>query len=141
MPRQAPLKLINGTGLSGVAKAIGATAVLAAPAPLRRAMIGAAIKPGRLIADETSTYPISDDDILDATGAKLPSGLDLRHRRRGRSDGGCRSAVPRLWRRRAACRRRFGHAQHRQRQHQHADHHDRGTCRRVHAAAAITTAP
>ena len=71
MPRQAPLKLINGTGLSGVAKAIGATAVLAAPAPLRRAMIGAAIKPGRLIADEKSTYPISDDEILDSTGASF----------------------------------------------------------------------
>ena len=71
MPRQAPLKLINGTGLSGVAKAIGATAVLAAPAPLRRAMIGAAIKPGRLVADATATYPISDDDILDATGASF----------------------------------------------------------------------
>jgi choline dehydrogenase-like flavoprotein len=71
MPRQAPLKLINGTGLSGVAKAVGATAVLAAPAPLRRAMIGAAIRPGRLIADENSTYPISDDDILDATGASF----------------------------------------------------------------------
>jgi 5-(hydroxymethyl)furfural/furfural oxidase len=71
MPRQAPLKLINGTGLSGIAKAIGATAVLAAPAPLRRAMIGAAIKPGRLVADGTSTYPISDDDILDATGASF----------------------------------------------------------------------
>jgi choline dehydrogenase-like flavoprotein len=71
MPRQAPLKLINGTGLSGVAKAIGATAVLAAPAPLRRAMIGAAIKPGRLVADEKSTYPISDDDILASAGASF----------------------------------------------------------------------
>ena len=71
MPRQAPLKLINDVGLRGVAKAIGATAVLAAPAPLRRAMIGAAIKPGRLIADQKSTFPISDDDILDATGASF----------------------------------------------------------------------
>ena len=32
MPRVAPLKLINGTGSSGVAKAVGAMAVLAAPA-------------------------------------------------------------------------------------------------------------
>lgn len=71
MPRQAPLKLINSTGLSGLARAIGATAVLAAPAPLRRAMIGAAIRPGRLVADEKSTYPISDDDILDSTGASF----------------------------------------------------------------------
>jgi 5-(hydroxymethyl)furfural/furfural oxidase len=71
MPRLAPLRLINGTGWSGVAKAIGATAVLAAPARLRRAVIGAAIDPGRLIADEAATYPISDDDILKASGASF----------------------------------------------------------------------
>jgi 5-(hydroxymethyl)furfural/furfural oxidase len=69
MPRQAPLRLINGTGLSGAAKAIGATTVLAAPARLRRAAIGAAIKPGRLYADEASVYPLSDDEILAASGA------------------------------------------------------------------------
>ncbi len=69
MPRQAPLRLINGTGLSGAVKAIGATAVLASPGRLRRAVIGAAIKPGRLIADAAATYPMSDDDILDASGA------------------------------------------------------------------------
>jgi len=71
MPRQAPLRLINDVGLSGVAKAIGATAVLAAPAPLRRAMIGAAIKPGRLVADEAATYAISDDEILATTGSSF----------------------------------------------------------------------
>ena len=71
MPRVAPLKLINDVGMLGVAKAIGATAVLSAPARLRRAMIGAAIKPGRLIADEKSTFAISDEDILDATGASF----------------------------------------------------------------------
>jgi 5-(hydroxymethyl)furfural/furfural oxidase len=71
MPRVAPLKLINDVGLRGVVKALGATAVLAAPAPLRRAMIANAIKPGRLIADEKSSYPISDDDILEATGASF----------------------------------------------------------------------
>jgi choline dehydrogenase-like flavoprotein len=71
MPRQAPLKLINGTGLSGLAKAFGATAVLSAPAPVRRAMIGTAIKPGRLIADEAKTYPISDQEILGASGASF----------------------------------------------------------------------
>jgi 5-(hydroxymethyl)furfural/furfural oxidase len=71
MPRQAPLRLINGVGLAGAAKAIGATAVLTAPAPLRRAVIGAAIKPGRLIADEAATYAMSDDEILDASGASF----------------------------------------------------------------------
>lgn len=71
MPRQAPLKLINGTGLSGLAKAVGATVVLAAPAPLRRAVIGAAIKPGRLVADDTAIRLLSDEEILDATGASF----------------------------------------------------------------------
>ena len=72
MPRQAPLKLINGTGFSGLAKAVGATAVLSAPAALRRAVIGAAIKPGRLVAaGETAIWPISDEEILDATGASF----------------------------------------------------------------------
>lgn len=71
MPRQAPLRLINGVGLSGAAKAVGATAVMAAPAPLRRAMIGAAIKPGRLIADETTTYAIPDHEILATTGSSF----------------------------------------------------------------------
>jgi len=71
MPRQAPLKLINGTGLPGLVKEIGATAVLSAPAAVRRAMIGSAIRPGRLIADEAKTYPISDEEILDASGSSF----------------------------------------------------------------------
>jgi 5-(hydroxymethyl)furfural/furfural oxidase len=71
MPRQAPLKLINGTGLAGIFKAAGATAVLAAPAALRRAVIGAAIKPGRLVAGEEGVKPISDEEILAATGASF----------------------------------------------------------------------
>jgi choline dehydrogenase-like flavoprotein len=71
MPRQAPLKLINGTGLAGVFKGAGATAVLAAPAPLRRAVIGAAIKPGRLVATADTIRPVSDEEILQATGASF----------------------------------------------------------------------
>jgi choline dehydrogenase-like flavoprotein len=71
MPRQAPLKLINGTGLAGVFKAAGATAVLAAPAPLRRAVIGAAIKPGRLVAGDHTVHRISDEEIMEATGASF----------------------------------------------------------------------
>ena len=71
MPRLAPLRLINGTGLPGAAKAIGATAVLSAPAPLRRAMIAWAIRPGRLVADDASVHPMSDEEILDATGASF----------------------------------------------------------------------
>ena len=71
MPRLAPLRLINGVGLGGLAKAIGATVVLSAPAVLRRAAIGHAIKPGRLIADDSGSRPVSDEDILDATGASF----------------------------------------------------------------------
>ncbi len=71
MPRLAPLRLINAVGWEGAVKAAGATAVLAAPGALRRAAIGKAIKPGRLIADGAKTYPISDDEILDATGSSF----------------------------------------------------------------------
>jgi 5-(hydroxymethyl)furfural/furfural oxidase len=69
MPRQAPMRLINGTGLSGLVKAAAATAALSSPGPLRRAIIGAAIKPGRLVADGRAIYPVSDDEILNASGA------------------------------------------------------------------------
>jgi len=71
MPRQAPLRLINDIGLAGLVKAAGATAVLAAPAPLRRAAIGAAIKPGRLVADSSKAYPLSDEDLVAATGSSF----------------------------------------------------------------------
>jgi choline dehydrogenase-like flavoprotein len=71
MPRQAPLRLINDTGFAGLVKAAGATAVLAAPAPLRRAAIGAAIKPGRLVADSSKVYPLSDEDLVAATGSSF----------------------------------------------------------------------
>jgi 5-(hydroxymethyl)furfural/furfural oxidase len=71
MPRQAPLRLINDVGLAGLAKAAGATAVLAAPAPLRRAAIRAAIKPGRLVANSARVYRVSDEDILGASGSSF----------------------------------------------------------------------
>jgi 5-(hydroxymethyl)furfural/furfural oxidase len=71
MPRQAPLRLINDVGLAGLVKAAGATAVLAAPASLRRAAIGAAIKPGRLVADSSKAYPLSDEDLVAATGSSF----------------------------------------------------------------------
>ncbi len=69
MPRQAPMRLINGTGLSGAVKAAAATAALKLPAPLRRAMIGAAIRPGRLVSGGTSTRRISDEEFVAASGA------------------------------------------------------------------------
>jgi choline dehydrogenase-like flavoprotein len=69
MPRRPPLKLINGTGFTGGLKAAAATAVLASPAGLRRAAIGAAIRPGRLVADGASTHRLSDEEFIQASGA------------------------------------------------------------------------
>lgn len=69
MPRQPPLRLINGTGLTGALKAAGAAAVLASPGKIRRAIIGASIKPGRVVWDGISTTAPSDDEIVAAAGA------------------------------------------------------------------------
>jgi len=69
MPRQPPLRVINGTGLIGAAKAAVAGAVLASPAAFRRALIGNRIKPGRLLADAQTHTPATDDEFLAATGA------------------------------------------------------------------------
>ncbi len=69
MPQRPPLKLITGTGAIGALKAAGATAVLGAPAPLRRAIMARAIAPGRLISDGRRTSKITDDEIIAASGA------------------------------------------------------------------------
>ncbi|MBV8792742.1 MAG: GMC family oxidoreductase N-terminal domain-containing protein [Pseudolabrys sp.] len=69
MPRAAPMRLINGTGIAGAIKALGATAALSSPALLRRALIGAAIKPGRLVATSRSERRVSDDEFVAASGA------------------------------------------------------------------------
>jgi choline dehydrogenase-like flavoprotein len=69
MARRPPLRLINGSGLTGEAKAAAAMAVLACPSRLRRVAIGLAIKPGRLIADGFSHVALSDEEILGASGA------------------------------------------------------------------------
>ena len=69
MPRRPPMRLINSTGPSGRLKAAAATAVLAAPAGLRCLAIGAAIKPGRLVADGAAVSRLSDEEILVASGA------------------------------------------------------------------------
>ncbi len=69
MPRQPPLRLINGTGAIGAAKAALAGGVLASPTSLRRALIGSAVRPGRLLADAQAHAPASDAEFLAATGA------------------------------------------------------------------------
>jgi hypothetical protein len=137
MPRQAPLKLINGTGLAGVFKAAGATAVLMAPTPLRRAVIDAAIKPERVASDD-AIKPISDDEILAATGASFhPSSTCAIGAESGRWRWSS-ILMPRVSCRGIALRRRLGDAENCQRQHQHTDHHDCRAGRRVHAQSELT---
>jgi len=69
MPRRPPMRLINSTGPSGWLKGAAATAVLVAPPGLRRFAIGAAIKPGRLVADGSAVSRLSDEEILVGSGA------------------------------------------------------------------------
>jgi 5-(hydroxymethyl)furfural/furfural oxidase len=68
LPRDPPLRLINGTGALGTLKAAATATVLGAPAPLRRAVIDRAIRPGRFIADRTTHAPLVDEEILAASG-------------------------------------------------------------------------
>jgi 5-(hydroxymethyl)furfural/furfural oxidase len=75
LPREAPLRLINGTGFAGAAKALGAAGVLGAPAAIRKAILGRALAPGRLVADRTTHHPVADHQILEACGTMFhPSG-------------------------------------------------------------------
>jgi choline dehydrogenase-like flavoprotein len=68
LPRDPPLRLVNGVGAIGALKALAASTVLASPASLRRAAIGSAIRPGRLIADRNGSKPLNDAEILTASG-------------------------------------------------------------------------
>jgi 5-(hydroxymethyl)furfural/furfural oxidase len=69
LPRDPPLRLINGTGAVGSVKAFAAATVLGAPTTLRRAVVGRAIRPGRLIADGSgSGPPLTNAEILAASG-------------------------------------------------------------------------
>ena len=69
LPRDPPLRLINGTGIVGSVKAFASATVLGAPTTLRRAVVGRAIRPGRLIADGSgSGPPLTNAEILAASG-------------------------------------------------------------------------
>jgi 5-(hydroxymethyl)furfural/furfural oxidase len=68
LPRDPPLKLINGTGLAGEIKARAAAIVLDAPGAVRRAVLDAMVRPGRRIADGRGRYPLDDAEILASTG-------------------------------------------------------------------------
>jgi 5-(hydroxymethyl)furfural/furfural oxidase len=68
LPSDPPLRLVNGTGAMGTLKALAAAAALGSPAPVRRAVFERAIQPGRLIADEDGVRPLTDAEILAASG-------------------------------------------------------------------------
>ena len=71
MPRQAPLRLINGAGLAGLAKAFARPRFSAlrrrsaVPLSARRS------SPDGLSPTKSRLFRVSDDDILDATGASF----------------------------------------------------------------------
>ncbi|MBI3434784.1 MAG: FAD-dependent oxidoreductase, partial [Proteobacteria bacterium] len=68
LPRDPPLRLCNGSGLTGALRAAAASAALGLPGAARRRALGRAISPGRLIADARGHSPLTDDDILRASG-------------------------------------------------------------------------
>ena len=68
LPRDPPLRLINGTGALGTIKAAATAAVLRSPALVRRSVIDRAIRPGRFIADRLTHVPLTDAEILAASG-------------------------------------------------------------------------
>jgi 5-(hydroxymethyl)furfural/furfural oxidase len=68
LPRDPPLKLINGTGLAGDIKSRLAAWLLDAPKPLRRPVLDTMVRPGRRIADDHGHYPLGDAEILACTG-------------------------------------------------------------------------
>ena len=76
LPREAPLRLINGTGRVGALKAVGAAAVLGAPAA--RAPGGDGARDRARPAARRSAYgivPLRDDEIVAASGTMFhPSG-------------------------------------------------------------------
>jgi 5-(hydroxymethyl)furfural/furfural oxidase len=68
LPRNPPLPLINGTGVLGTLKGLATSAILGAPAQVRRAVINRAIAPGRLIMDENGSQPVTDAEVLASSG-------------------------------------------------------------------------
>jgi choline dehydrogenase-like flavoprotein len=68
LPRDPPLRLVNGVGPMGAIKSLAATAVLGSPATLRRTVIRYTIRPGRLIADQNGSRPLTAEEILGASG-------------------------------------------------------------------------
>jgi len=66
LPKEAPLQRFNHRGMRGDMTAVLASAIIDAPASLRRLAIGRAIAPGRLVADRGHHAPLSPTEILAA---------------------------------------------------------------------------
>lgn len=68
LPREPPLRLVNGVGVTGALKALGAHTVLRLPSALRRSVLNRAIRPGRMVADRKRNLPLSEAEIINSTG-------------------------------------------------------------------------
>jgi 5-(hydroxymethyl)furfural/furfural oxidase len=68
LPRDPPLRMINGTGLVGAIKSRAAAFVLDAPGAVRGAVLDMMVRPGRRLADGSGRYPLDDAEILASTG-------------------------------------------------------------------------
>jgi 5-(hydroxymethyl)furfural/furfural oxidase len=66
VPRDPPLRQIHARGLIGTGKAMAASTLLRAPALLRRIVLRAAIRPGRLLEDRDRDAPLAESEIRDA---------------------------------------------------------------------------
>lgn len=65
---RAILRCDSWLGLGGAIKGLAATAVLASPALLRRALVERMIRPGRLVVDQNGSKPLDAHEILAASG-------------------------------------------------------------------------
>jgi choline dehydrogenase-like flavoprotein len=66
LPPLLSLHQFNRPGWAGALLAVGAKAVLNAPAPLRRRALDRLIRPGRWFADHTRRLPLADAELLAA---------------------------------------------------------------------------
>ena len=75
LPREPPLRLVNGVGLVGEVKALGAGFVMGLPDSLRQAIMSRVLAPGRLITGRDGIKPLRDEEFVRAAGGMFhPAG-------------------------------------------------------------------
>jgi choline dehydrogenase-like flavoprotein len=75
LPREPPLRLVNGVGLIGEIKALGAGVVLGMPDIVRQAIMSRVLAPGRMITGRDGLQPLRDDEFVQAAGGMFhPAG-------------------------------------------------------------------